>query len=355
MKPVKVLILYNYLFKYRIPIFRLLAEKCDLTVAYCLGPDTKEDLNFKVRRFEPVYKKGRFVIPKENVYSYCKEFDVVIAYADIAWLKYSTLPWHRSRNFKVVFWAIGVSASYDKGFDCKKSWDKVRDFFYKKADAIIYYSEYPIRKNLKRGYDKEKMFVAPNTVSVLNSDEKIEKDSILFIGTLYRQKGLDCLLEAYKAAYIQKSDIPTLNIVGGGNEAESIKEWIASNNLQDKIIMCGPIYDESIKCRYFRRAYACISPSQAGLSVLESMGYGVPFITSENAITGGEIFNIEDGKNGILMKPGTELSSIIMDVSKNPDKYVQMGVSAREHYNKYRKPSDMVNGLHSAITFTLQK
>jgi len=217
----KVLILYSNLFHYRISIFNILAERYDLAVAFSLGEDATEDLNFQTIKL-PILKFKRVVVHKDNIFKLCQNFDVVIAYGDIAWLKYSTLPWHRKRRFKIIFWSIGVSASYKKRFNEIKKWDKVRDFFYKKADALVFYSDYPIPGYLERGFQKEKLFVAPNTVQVEESGEaQIQKDSILFIGTLYLQKGLLSLLENYKSALAIDKTIPVLNIIGGGDEFET--------------------------------------------------------------------------------------------------------------------------------------
>jgi glycosyltransferase involved in cell wall biosynthesis len=351
LKKKKVLILYNNLFHYRIPIFRLLAEKYDLTVAYSMGSDSKEQLNFKVEKL-PVIKINRFVIHKNNIFRLCQNFDAVIAYGDIAWLKISMLPFYKKRRFKLILWTIGVSASYNKAFDSVKKWDSVRDFFYKKADALIFYTDYPIKKYIERGFLKEKMFVAPNTVEVLKNDQtEITKDSILFIGTLYMQKGLLLLLENYKLAFLQNSNIPVLNIVGGGDEFGNVRDWISSNNLVDKIILHGPVFDIDIKSNFFERAFACISPNQAGLSVLESMGYGVPFVTQKDSITGGERLNIIQNENGILYNNHHELEDIILEITSNPQKYIKMGKNARDFYMKYRKPTDMANGLVNAVEY----
>lgn len=354
LKRKKVLILYNNLFHYRIPIFRLLAEKYDLTVAYSLGPDSKEDLNFKIVKL-PIVKISRFVIHKNNIFRLCQNFDVVIAYGDIAWLKISMLPFYKKRRFNLILWTIGVSASYDKTFDSVKKWDSVRDFFYKRADALIFYTDYPVKKYIVRGYSKEKMFVAHNTVEVLNNEHKeITKDSILFIGTLYMQKGLLLLLENYKNASLQNSSVPVLNIVGGGDEYTTVQDWINSNNLSEKIILHGPVFDIKVKSKFFKRAFACISPNQAGLSVLESMGYSVPFVTQKDAITGGERFNITDNENGILYETHNQLKDIILEITSNPQKYIRMGENAHDHYIKCRKPEDMANGLISAVEFVSQ-
>ncbi len=286
----KILILYNNLFHYRIALFKLLAEKCDLTVAYSIGPGLTEKVNFKIIKL-PIIRYKRLVLHRNNIYKFCQQFDVVIAYGDIAWLKLSTLPFYKRRTFKVIFWTIGVSASYEKRYDAHSGWNGLRDFFYRHADALIFYSDYPIKRYVKRGFDAKKIFVAPNTVEVSNSPNKtFDKDSILFIGTLYRQKGIYDLLENYKLAHCINADILPLNIVGGGPEYANIQNWVQKNLLGQKVFVHGPILDIQKKAVFFYKAVACISPIQAGLSVLESLGYGVPFITMHDALTGGERF-----------------------------------------------------------------
>ncbi|MCE5319777.1 MAG: glycosyltransferase [Bacteroidales bacterium] len=348
----KILILYNNLFHYRIPIFNLLAEKCSLTVAYSIGPDTKETLNFNVIKL-PILNYSKFFIHKDNIFKLCQNFDVVIAYGDIAWLKLSTLTFHKKRKFRVIYWTIGVSASYDKKFDSISKWDFVRDYFYRRADGLIFYSDYPLSKYISRGFAKEKLFVAPNTVEVINDIEYeiIHKDSILFIGTLYMQKGILDLLENYKLAYSCNSQILPLNIIGGGKEYDKIDKWINDNELNNKISLLGPIFDSKKKSEYFKRAVACISPKQAGLSVLESMGYGIPYITMHDAITGGERLNIQNGINGILMNNISQLKNIILDISENEEKFIKMGENALKFYREKRKPEDMANALYSAALY----
>jgi glycosyltransferase involved in cell wall biosynthesis len=348
----KVLIIYNNLFHYRLPIFNLLADKCELTVAFSLGYAITEDVKFEIREF-PIYKFDRFVIHKDNINIICKDFDVIIVYGDIAWLKLIFLPFYRKRNYKIIFWTIGVSASYNKKFDSITKWDSLRDFFYNKADALIFYSDYPIKKYLERGFCREKLFVAPNTVSVFNSVrfEKSKKDSVLFIGTLYMQKGISSLLENYKLAYAINPDVIPLNIIGGGEDFKKVSNWIIDNELTDKISLLGPIYSIKDKSDYFKKAYACISPSQAGLSVLESMGYGVPFVTMHDAITGGERLNITSGNNGVLLQSLSELKNVLLDITFNSEVYIEMGKNALNHYREFRKPEDMVDGLVRAIDF----
>lgn len=349
----KVLILYNKLFHYRIPIWNLLAEKCDLTVTYSLGKvEGFEECKFEILYLPAKIIANRFCIQKDNLRKIAKQYDVVIAYGDIAWLKFSTFPWFNKQ--KVIFWTLGVSASYDKGFDKQKKWDRIRTFFYNQADALVFYTDYPIKKYAAMGISEQKMFEAPNTVKVLKLNNEIKRDSLLFIGTLYKQKGIQILLDSYFKV-CRRLVLPHLYIIGDGDDFEYIKKWIETHNLTNEITLCGAIYNIYSKSDYLSRALACISPNQAGLSVLECMGYGVPFITSKNAITGGEIFNIHNGIDGIVMENMAELDIAIEDIALNPNKYVEMGAKAKKYYEQYRTPENMVQGLWNAISYVLKE
>lgn len=349
----KVIILYNRLFHYRIPIWNELAKLCDLTVAFSEGdgsvPDGMEVL-FNIM-YLPAWKFKCFVLQKANIRGLCRKYDVVIAYGNIAWLKYSTLPWFNKTP--VIYHTIGVSASYGKGFDEHKGWDKIRAFFYAKADALAFYTDYPIKKYESMGISRKKMFVAPNTVAVAPIKETVKKNTILVIGTLYKEKGIQSLLDVYKELRTT-CKLPLLNIIGKGPDYEIIYQWIKDNNIQDLIVLRGAIYDINEKAKYFAHALACISPKQAGLTVLESMGYGVPFVTTKNAITGGELFNVQNGVNGVVLDNEGELTNVVSDIANNPDKYIAMGRNAKVFYDNNRTPYHMAQGFWDAIQFVIK-
>lgn len=346
----KVLLLDNDLIHYRIPIYNILGDKFEFTHACCYPKQIDEPMNFKRITFHP-YTIGSFELQKDKIYKLCQGFDAVICQGDIHYLQYASLPLHCHRKFKLAFWGIGVSSSYDKHFDTVTKWDDVRDFFYKKADAQIFYTDYPIEKYVRRGYKRESLFVAPNTVEVEDFDENAERKNLLFIGTLYAQKGIMHLLNAYFEAYQENHGIPQLDIIGKGPDSEKVNEWIESRGLSKKIIMHGAIYDKKQKAKFFEQSLACISPMQAGLSVLESQGYATAYITTKDAITGGEIFNIENGKSGVLLDAVNQLKESIVDIANNPQKYVSMGQAGRKHYLDCRKPLDMAQGFIDAVDY----
>lgn len=352
----KVLILYNHLFHYRIPIWNILSRKYELTVAYT-HPANQQDISkceFKTI-FIPANKISKIVFHKDNILKLANQYDVVLSYGQVTYIKFSTLGFLR-RRFKLIYWYIGAPASYNRHYgDGNRLYFKIYDFFHKRADALVFYSQPPVDFHVKRGFPKEKLFVANNTVSVDRIvPNYTERDTILFIGTLYLEKGLKILLDSYKIAYFRCQNIPKLTIVGGGEQFNIIQNWISDNGLESRIIMTGPIYDSLEKAKIFNKSIVCISPLQAGLSVLESMGYGVPFITSEDAITGGEAFNIINHITGMRIQDINTLPDIICDIASQKEKYVEMGRNAYLHYWNNRKPEDMAQGLSDAIEYVMK-
>lgn len=346
----KVLILNEKLMEYRIPIYDLLAEKFDLTLGYSYPYSGDYAGTFQHLKLREPQKIGPIFVHHEDLRKICQRFDAVIVLGEIRRISLSLLAFG-SRKYKLAFWSIGVSTG--KGFDVDKKMDFLRDYIYKKADACIFYTEYARNRAVSKGYNPSALFVANNTVKVLPLGGPCPKDSFLFIGALQKRKGLDILLKAYKEASNRNDDLPILRIVGGGAEYNAIKKWVEYNNLKEKICLTGPVYDKTIKRDYFKRAYACISPRQAGLSVLEAMGYGVPFVTMNDSTTGGERLNICNNANGVLMDNESDLCSILLDVASRPNKYAEMGSAAYKYYWEKRRPEMMAQGLSDAIEYLL--
>lgn len=339
---------------YRVPIFRLVNSNpnIDLTLAHCGKDIIQHDMPEILLKKE---KYGPFSVYKDFE-KICDGYNVILCmfYYDNISVLTSVL----RKKRKIILWSIGVPSSYNRQFgEASKLRYKIMNFFQRRADALIFYSDAPLEILRKKGVhlDEEKVFFANNTVEVIQQPIITDsKKSLLFIGTLYLEKGLQLLLDAYKEAYKTQADLLPLNIVGDGAQMGRIKKWITNEGLENKIIMLGPIYDTHKKAEIFGESIACISPKQAGLSVLESMGYGVPFITSEKAITGGEAFNIASGENGLLLKDLAMLKDVILDIHKNRDKYLYMGEKAHEYYWNKRTPDAMATGIISAINYAYQ-
>jgi glycosyltransferase involved in cell wall biosynthesis len=356
-KRIKLLKLTNKIPHYNLPAYNLIGDKYDFTIAHWGDYVPDEETNFKQIILTPQIFKS-FVFFKENISKLAKKYDAVIALGDLHVIPYWLLGFKMFRKYSYTFWGIGVSASYDKKFDADRKLDKIRFFVMNKADSLVFYSSYPINRYVEDGgVDIKKLFVAINTVEVKTRIKiELEKKYFLFVGTLYKEKKIFDLLEAYLLSYNKNNQIQDLVIVGDGSEKESIESWIEKNQLDDKITLLGAIYDTNKLMNIFKYAIACVSPGQAGLSVLTSMAYGVPFVTTLDAITGGEIFNIQNGINGILYEESVEnLSKVLNHIHNNPNIVKNMSCAAQDYYFKNCTMFHMVDGVNNAVEYALNQ
>jgi len=335
---------------YRIPVFAMLGSLVDLTVLHSgeYVPGFESHFSQKIVNQKEILgvdfllmRLGRFL----------REFDVVVSEGNIRHVDRNLLVCWPFRKYAWVFWTIGVSASYRHHFDSNKRLDRVRFIIFRQAESLVFYSEYPVKKYIENGFRARNLFVAHNTVEVgdYKDSTSADKEYLLFVGTLYGQKKIYSLLRAYEAALRESKSELSLLIVGDGPARPRIEQWIDDHDQRDRVKLLGSISEPQELTRIFRDAIACISPGQAGLSVLTSMGNGTPFVTHKNAITGGELFNIADGINGSLFSSENELKEIIIDIIHNKIKYIEMGRKARDHYRNNRSISEMVNSLYAAI------
>ncbi len=350
-KKKKVLIIQSLIPHYRVPIFNEIAKSVDLTVVYDKGSEPV-NVEFETRKIDVIHIKHIPRIHKKNLLHIAKKYDVVISMLDNSYLTTRLLCRFRGKT-KLILWGIGVAAGYKMRFDSMPEMCETFCKMIHSADAALFYSQYPVEKYISMGIPKEKLFVANNTVNVLPSEDTT-KDYILFVGSLYKAKKIFELLNCYKNAYDTCPDIPKLVVVGDGEERENILDWISKNRLEEQIILTGGVYDEKELSNIYSHAIMCISPDQAGLAVLQSFGYGVPFVTHKDAITGGERLNIINDENGILLESFEEISKIICDCAKNTDHYIEMGKNAKKFYDECRTVEHMVAGFKNAIAYVTQ-
>ena len=349
----KVLILKGEISPYNVPVYNILSKKYDLTLGYYTKDESKSVCDFKKILFES-RKIGPFIIIS-GLHKFCDNFDVVCFVPDLHVLSYCLLPF-LSRKFSLVNWSIGFRVSYTHPYITTRRHnllDRITMIIYNHCDASIFYMEKS--KDFWKGTSLllDKIFVAPNTAAVATSVFNLKsKKDFLFVGTLYKGKGLDLLLDSYNKAIMRTKSNVKLRIVGDGEMKEYIVSYVKENDLEEKVVIEGAIYDETRLADEYNKSILCISPAQAGLSVPKSMGYGVPFVTSMNAITGGEIYHITNMENGILYERNEELTEIMVDAIVNPNKYIEMGLNAKNYYNGHATIQHMANGVIDAFEYS---
>lgn len=350
----KVLICQNEISPYSVPVYNIIAAHYDLTVAYYLKDKSKIECKFKKIRFESrTYGPFTFI---KKINKIRKDYDLVSFLPNFRVPSYAMLPFMPRHN-GLVNWSIGFRASYTNPYVVDRKHvlaDKIFQMLLSCSDASIFYMKKAKEFWKGTSLDMSKVFIAPNTTDVLPIEILPEqKKNFLFVGTLYKGKGLDLLLDAYRRVLEKIATPSKLHIVGDGLERSTLEKYVKQHNMVDNVIFHGAIYDENILADIYSRTLLCISPTQGGLSVPKSMGYGVPFVTKKSAITGGEIYHITSGENGIMYQYDNELSEIMMDACQHPEKYVEMGIRAKEYYDNNATVNHMAQGAMDAFEYVL--
>jgi glycosyltransferase involved in cell wall biosynthesis len=138
---------------------------------------------------------------------------------------------------------------------------------------------------------------------------KKREKTIVFVGRLVEQKGLECLIEACS---ILKKDEPEFKckIIGGGPEGKKIKIQVKTLDLGDEVKFLGPLPHDYKFLKTLSSADVFVLPSIIAKnndrdilanSLCEAMACGIPVITTQiSAIN--EL--IKDGVNGFLVPIG---------------------------------------------------
>ena len=352
MKPQKTIrvcfILDHKLNDYRLPLFKSLTEiGYDITLFHSGEINEKFDIN--KQRFMKRIPLG----PLEyRIYPKLNSYDIVVNMQNLRIINLWYITLLPFRKYKLIHWGIGISSS--KGLSNKKTVLSVmRNWLTNFADSVILYSEFPLTLYSKE--NRAKTFIAHNTIE---NDFKIntstnQKDYFLFIGSLNKRKGLMQLIISFSnyLKHDQKLCINKLVIVGDGPMLSKLKELVYSLGIESNVDFCGKVADTERKIEIFKSAVATISPLQAGLSVLESFSYGVPFICFNNAISGGEHLNIIDGYNGFLVKTSNELLEKMIQFNINLDEARTLGNNAYKYYYSSRTMCHMVREFKKAFDY----
>ena len=349
----KVLFLTGKLQHYRIPIFNLIVKNYNINLTVAHSGEKMNDGSFLfIELILKERKIGPIIIHDNSLFNLCNSYDVVVAMFYLQRISFMKLVFIKDRKFKIIYWGIGVKASQKSKFDQPTILNYFRYYIANKSDAMIFYSNYAKEKYISKGVINNKLFVMNNTVSISSViKNQIQKHNIIFVGTLNKSKKIFRLLSNYRNTCEKYKNYPMLEIVGNGKEFVKVQKWISKNSIDEKIILHGSVFNEIELEIIFNRALVCISPGQAGLSVLKSFGYGVPFITSNDAITGGERLNIENGINGVLLNSRYDLKKVLVDIYFNPEKYIKMGNNAKKFYYDHRTPEQMAQGFIDAINY----
>lgn len=198
----------------------------------------------------------------------------------------------------------------------------------------------PFMKKVMGEENEQKLAVLHNAVNVPEDNGyNLKATDILFYGMLIQRKGIDDLLKAFGEI---KDEIPSeIKLVLYGDDYDSdekINDKIKRFKLDGRAEYRGWLTADNRE-KIFSNTIVNVLPSyNEGLpmTILESMGYGIPNISSKVAAIPEAII---DGKNGYLITPGDvsdlkeKMKSIVLNRKTREELSKQAYRSAREEFS----------------------
>lgn len=155
---------------------------------------------------------------------------------------------------------------------------------------------------------------------------------IINISSLKRQKGLIYFLKAVQSAVINNKKLQ-FYLVGDGPIRKSIVKMVKRRGLDDHIALKGWVRE--LKDLFSKASVLVLSSLWEGLPIVivEAVMAGIPVVVTD---TGGVSDIIENGVNGIILKPGRskELFQAISAISNNHNEW-------DEKIRKYRSDQNL--------------
>lgn len=345
MKKPLIIIVQNVLPHYRIDFFNILCDSYDVVLIHSGSSSNSRKIRFK-EFIIPSYKVGPLIF-QVGLFKLINKLkpEAIIASADIRNLISLVAMYYYDTRLKWIWWGMDIGASYIATL--------IKLKVCKRNNPVVFYNEAIMKKFISLGLNREKVFFANNTFHVQDSislANELPKDIFLNVGTLDARKQNDVLITAF-SKIVNSSNIK-LFLIGEGSEKQKLLNLINILKLNDRVFLLGKIEDISqLKC-YYKRAIASVSFGQAGLAVLQSMAYGVPFVTKYNAITGGEKFNIIHEYNGILcFDKIEELEAIMYKLIQDHEFAKKLGNNAFAHYRDNASIYGMAKTFSLALNY----
>jgi glycosyltransferase involved in cell wall biosynthesis len=169
----------------------------------------------------------------------------------------------------------------------------------------------------------------------------------LYAGRLEKNKGIFSLVQAFGASG------HALKIAGTGNTEAELRKYCAERGYAE-VEFLGHLAPEKLS-GHFRNALFVVVPSVwyevFGLAIIEAFNYAKPVVAAD---IGGIPEVVEDGKNGLLYRPGDreDLRGKVLWMFDNQEQAGQMGQYARRYVQQKFSPDSFwkeLGSLHASL------
>lgn len=203
---------------------------------------------------------------------------------------------------RTVFWGHAWGR---QGPHTRSAW--LRRLFRRLSNVLVVYTEQQMHEVIAEGKYRGQVIAAPNALYTRSAmravDNSRARSSFIYVGRLVESKHPARLLEAF-IEFCAINEEATLGFVGRGPLAQSLMARITQAGLADRVRLTGHVADPLQLHALYSKSLFSVSPGYVGLSVTQSLGFGVPMIISRHEPHAPEIEAAVEGENCLFFDAG---------------------------------------------------
>jgi glycosyltransferase involved in cell wall biosynthesis len=251
----------------------------------------------------------------------------------------------RTLGARTAFWVVRTSGNWVR----RRAWKELlKRRLLPRADAILTAGGDGSDYALKYGVDPERIFILPHAIDVHHFSSgrggngssrdatrrslRLAGTTFIYVGRLWRLKGLDYLVDAFAALRHRVAGELSLLLVGDGADEAHYRSLCRNRGLRNTVFT-GFVPKQRLP-ELYAAADALVFPTLGdpwGLVIDEAMASSLPIVTTSAA---GDVRDrVEDGVNGFIVPPAD--SAALLDrmrlLAQDPPLRERMGkISARK-------------------------
>lgn len=229
---------------------------------------------------------------------------------------------------------------------------KLRGYLRKLSTGLVTYTEE--QASIMRSiYPGKPIIAAPNalyTQSQMGFSPNQHRFRVLFVGRLVHEKKPTLLLEAFNLIAAQAPEL-VLTFVGDGPARGQLQADAQLSQYRDRIEFKGYISAHELLRPIYSETLVSVSPGYVGLSITQSLAFGVPMLVSEHENHSPELEAVRPEFNARFFKTndGVALSAELLRISVEAQEWDRRGIEIVEDCRGRYSSERMAQGLIEAL------
>ena len=182
--------------------------------------------------------------------------------------------------------------------------DTVRHVMRMLGDALLVYTETQAAE-LRLQMPTKEVIAVPNALyrrAAMGVASEGNPESFIYVGRLVAAKKPLLLLRAFASAIGELPPGSRMLIVGDGPLRAELERFAAAAGISERVDFFGEVTDWGHLRALYADALASVSPGYVGLSIIQSLGFGVPMIVARDESHSPELEAAQEGKNSLMFE-----------------------------------------------------